>query len=178
MLFHGSWHVTGDIGYNEPMIRQILVGVLPAVLLLVGCARSVEAQGVAGPIYRFDPALSIEASRPVALSSEPPVIIEKGDNKASVRLQTEGPLAPYVGAERDSELSAEELRLLSDREECGGLNDYRLEAGVGLHVEDKASLSLGYRFSNPPSLLDERRNDPLTLSGDLRVSFDIKVPFD
>jgi hypothetical protein len=178
MLFHGSWHVTGDIGYNVSMMRQVLVCVLPAVLLFVGCARSVDAQGVDEPIYRFDPALSIEAPRPVTLSAGPPVIIEKDDSKASVRMQTEGPFAPYVGAERAPELSPEELRLLADHQELEGLPDYQLEAGVGLHVEDKASLSLGYRFSNPPSLLDERRNDPLTLSGDLRISFDIKVPFD
>jgi len=46
-----------------------------------------------------------------------------------------------------------------------------------LLLEDKTSLNLGYRFHERPSLLDERRNDPLALSGDLRIGFDVKVPF-
>jgi hypothetical protein len=135
-------------------------------------------QGVAGPIYRFDPVLTVEAARPVTLSAGSTVVVEKDGSKASVRLQTEGPIIPYIGAERSPELSAEEVRLLADQKELGRLPDYRLEAGLGVLVEDKASLSLGYRLHDHPSLLDERRNDPLSLSGDLRVSFDIKVPFD
>jgi hypothetical protein len=94
-----------------------------------------------------------------------------------VRLQTETPLSPYLGAERGPQLSAEELRLLPEAKEQGGLSAYQVEAGVGVFVEDKASLNLGYRFHDPPSLLDERRTDPLSLSGDLRIGFDVKVPF-
>ena len=71
----------------------------------------------------------------------------------------------------------EEQRLLGPEQARGPLSNYHLEAGVGLLLEDKTSLNLGYRFHNQPSLLDERRNDPLSMSGDLRIGFDIKVPF-
>jgi hypothetical protein len=94
-----------------------------------------------------------------------------------VRLQTDTPLSPYLGAERGPELSAEELRLLPETKGPGGLPSYQLEAGIGVLVEDKASFNLGYRFHEQPSLLNERRNDPLSLSGDLRIGFDVKVPF-
>jgi hypothetical protein len=142
------------------------------------CSAVVFAQqGVAEPIYRFDPALNLNTSRPPALVSAPQVVIEKGDRQTSVRLQTETPLSPYLGAERGPQLSAEELRLLPEAKEQGGLSAYQVEAGVGVFVEDKASLNLGYRFHDPPSLLDERRTDPLSLSGDLRIGFDVKVPF-
>jgi hypothetical protein len=68
--------------------------------------------------------------------------------------------------------------LLEDRIDHDTLADYRLEAGIGVKVEDTTSLNLGYRFRSTPSLLDDRGNDPLSLSGDLRLTFDIKVPFD
>ena len=135
-------------------------------------------QSVPVPIYRFDPALTVRQSRPLALTSGAPVVVETDEKKTSMRLQTEGPVAPYVGAERPPELSAEELRLLPDAREGSGAADYKLEAGIGLFVEDKASLNLGYRFRDQPSLLDDIRNDPLSLSGDLRISFDLKVPLD
>ena len=134
-------------------------------------------QGAEEPIYRFDPALNLKNSRPPALAADPQVVIEKRDSQTSVRLQTKTPLSPYLGADRGPELSAEELRLLPDVKKQGGLSAYQLEAGVGVFVEDKASLNLGYRFHDPPSLLDERRTDPLSLSGDLRIGFDVKVPF-
>lgn len=156
------------------IVEFILIGLL-AVLLPT---RALAQPNAPEPIYRFDPALAVEGSRPPALSAGPPIVIDKDGNKASVHLQTEGPLTPYVGAERTPALSDEEVRLLADKRAQGELSDYHLEAGIGLLVEDKASLSLGYRFSNPPSLLDERRNDPLSLDGDVRINFGFKVPLD
>jgi len=149
------------------------------LLLISGlCSAVVFAQqGVEEPIYHFDPALNLKNSRPPAIAADPQVVIEKGDRQTSVRLQTETPLSPYFGAERGPQLSAEELRLLPEGKAQTGLSAYQLEAGVGVFVEDKASLNLGYRFHDPPSLLDERRTDPLSLSGDLRIGFDVKVPF-
>jgi hypothetical protein len=160
------------------MPKPVIMVILAVALAVLWCARGQAAQGAAEPIYRFDPILSVEVSRPVALSSGSPVVVQQDDKKMNVRLQTEGPIAPYVGAERAPELSAEELRLLADQKGRGGLSDYQLEAGLGVHVEDNASLSLGYRLHDQPSLLGDRRDDPLSLSGDLRISFDIKVPFD
>jgi hypothetical protein len=130
-----------------------------------------------GPIYNFDPALSVEEERAPAISSGPQIVVDKDAKQPSVRLQTEMPIAPYLGAERRPELSPEEQRLLGQKKERGPLSDYHLEAGVGLLLEDKASVNLGYRFHERPTLLDDRRNDPLSLSGDVRLSFDVKVPF-
>lgn len=143
------------------------------------CTQVLAQQSAKEPIYRFDPALSIENPRPATISSDPQpfVVIDKEEQETTLRLQTEGLISPYVGAERGPELSPAELRLLREGEERDILGDYKLEAGVGLHVEDRTSLNLGYRFQNPPSLLNERSNDPLSLSGDLRITFDVKVPF-
>jgi hypothetical protein len=149
------------------------------LLLISGLSSAVvfAQHGMEEPIYHFDPALNLKISRPPAIAADPQVVIEKRDRQTSVRLQTETPLSPYFGAERGPQLSAEELRLLPEGKEQTGLSAYQLEAGVGVFVEDKASLNLGYRFHDPPSLLDERRTDPLSLSGDLRIGFDLKVPF-
>ena len=145
---------------------------------LVFCTGAAELPESQGSVYNFDPALTIGSPQPSASSATPPVIIERDEEKTSVRLQTNSPLSPYLGAQKGPELSADERRLLEDKINRGALGDYHLEAGVGVRVEDKTSLNLGYRFHETPSLLGERRNDPLTLSGDLRVTFDLKVPFD
>ena len=152
--------------------------VVAVVVSVLTVAPAWGEQKVPEPIYRFDPALSVEGPRSAAISADPQVVVEKREDKTSVRLQTDGPVAPYLAAEEGPELSAEERRLLQEKLDLDKLADYRLEAGVGVLVEDRASLNLGYRFRADPSLIDERRNDPLNLSGDLRLSFDIKVPFD
>lgn len=128
-------------------------------------------------VYRFDPAVSVAEPRLPTISSSPQIIVDQDTKKPRVRLQTETPIVPYLGAERGPELSLEEQRLLGQEQARGPLSNYNLEAGVGLLLEDKTSLNLGYRFHERPSLLDERRNDPLSLSGDLRIGFDLKVPF-
>ena len=128
-------------------------------------------------VYRFDPAVSVTEPQIPAISSSPPIVVDKDAKKPRVRVQTETPIVPYLGVERGPELSLEEQRLLGQEQARGPLSNYNLEAGVGLLLEDKTSLNLGYRFHERPSLLDERRNDPLALSGDLRIGFDVKVPF-
>lgn len=157
-----------------------MVHTISFTAVVLGAAAVFAQQEPSEPIYRFDPVLSVEKPQPLPISADPQqiVVIEKGERETSLRLQTETPIAPYIGAERAPELSPEERRLLPENQEHDGVADYKLEAGVGLYVEDRASLSLGYRFQNPPSLLHERSNDPLPLSGDLRITFDIKFPFD
>lgn len=142
------------------------------------CVYAAAGEDAPALIYSFDPALSVAAPQSVISSSGAPLIVEKGDQEASVRLQTGGAIAPYLKGEQGPELSAEEQRLLDPEKSGATLPDYQIEAGIGLYVEDKASFSLGYRFNEPPSLLNEQRTDPLSLSGDLRVGFDLKVPFD
>lgn len=132
------------------------------------------------PIYRFDPALSVESPRQTSLSTDPQqiVVIEKNKEETNVHLRAKSTISPYLDAELGPELSPEELRLLPKSDEGEGAADYRLEAGIGLYVEQRARLNLGYRLQNQPSLLNDHRNDPFTLTGDLRVTFDVKVPFD
>jgi hypothetical protein len=157
---------------------KIILSTLALGLLAGLCSPLVLAQQEGEqPIYHFDPALNLKIPHSPAIVADPPVVIDKEDRRTSVRLQTDTPLSPYLGAERGPELSAEELRLLPETKGPGGLPSYQLEAGIGVLVEDKASFNLGYRFHEQPSLLNERRNDPLSLSGDLRIGFDVKVPF-
>ena len=163
--------------YNEKMrliVKSLLVMAMAAQL---SSTLAIAQQPEDASVYRFDPAVSVAEPRAPAISSSPPIVVEKDVKKPRVRLQTETPIAPYLGAERMPELSLEEQRLLGQEQARGPLSNYHLEAGVGLLLEDKTSLNLGYRFHNQPSLLDERRNDPLSMSGDLRIGFDIKVPF-
>lgn len=160
------------------MTKEKTLCISLAAASMLFCAQVPAQQDAAEPIYRFDPALSIERPQPtISPAPQPLVVIDKQVQETTLRLQTESLISPYVGAERRPELSSEETRLLGERGERTLLGDYKLEAGVGLHVEDKTSLNLGYRFESPPSLLNERRNDPLSLSGDLRITFDVKVPF-
>lgn len=169
----------GGFRYNERMRVLPIVASVAMALTLLGRVPARAEDVEALPLYHFDPALSLlepgQSAAPGAARQF--VVIDKDEKATNVRLQTESLVAPYLGAESGPELSPEERRLLPEDEVSNGLAGYRLEAGVGLFVEDRASLNLGYRFQNPPSLLNERSNDPLSLSGDLRITFDVKVPF-
>lgn len=161
------------------MSKPTFVAGLVVLLAFFGTAAVHAGDGEALPAYHFDPALSLLEPEESAFAGEPVkiLVIDKDEKATNVRLQTESLIAPYLGAESGPELSPEERRLLPEEEVSDGLAGYRLEAGVGLFVEDRASVNLGYRFQNPPSLLNERSNDPLSLSGDVRITFDVKVPF-
>lgn len=159
-------------------MNKLIAVIAAPLLLLLLCAPPVLASEEAGePIYQFDPVLSLSAAPPALLSAEPPVTIRAGEHETKVLINSAVPLSPYVGAERSAELSLAELLLLPDQQEEGGVKDYQVEAGIGLHLEDKASLNLGYRFNELPAFLGDRRTDPLTLTGDLRISFDVKMAF-
>jgi len=151
----------------------IVLTLLVGLRSVDGLAQSAEQ----APIDRFDPALSVAEPTLPALSSGPQIVVDRDEREANVELHTKTPIVPYLGAERRPELSKEEQRLLGEDRERGPLAGYHLEAGVGLLIEDKTSLNLGYRFHDRPTLLDDRRNDPRALSGDLRLSIDFKVPF-
>lgn len=153
---------------------------ITAVATVLCCTMVFAQQIITEPVYRFDPALIVESPRQTTLSADPQgVVIEKAGDETNVHLRAESTVSPYLDAEVGPELSAEELRLLADAEDVEGAADYKLEAGIGLYVDEMARLNLGYRLQNQSaSLLDDRRDDPFTLSGDLRVTFDVKVPFD
>ena len=152
-----------------------IIGVLICWLLLAVSALGEEGSGEG---FRFDPALAGE-TQPKA-TSEPvrPITIESGGTEGEVRLSTKAPIAPYVEAVNGKTPTAEELRLLPGEMQRGPLDRYQLGAGVGIAVEENTSLSLGYRWHQPMSLLDDKRPATVTPREDLRIFFDVKIPFD
>jgi hypothetical protein len=148
---------------------------------LLGClllATSAWGEPQAAERFHYDPVLTGELLLPAHGPTARSVVIEAAPIEGGVRLATETPVAPYLEAVREQEPTADELRLLPDGYERAPLERYQLGVGVGIAVEDRASLSLGYRFHQPLSLLDEQRRDLTDPRGDLRVFFDVKLPFD
>lgn len=128
--------------------------------------------------FSYDPALVGE--QPLSAQGAPKRLlpIETTTEEGGVRITTETPVAPYLEAVRDQVPTDDELRLLPDQFNRPPLEQYQLGAGVGINVEDRASLNLGYRFHQPLTLLDENSQDPTSPRGDLRIFFDLKLPFD
>lgn len=153
---------------------------LAGLVLVCSSFAALAQPGGGEPVYRFDPALSVESPAQSYLSADPQsiVVIEKDREENGVHLRAETPVSPYLEAERGPELSPEEERLLAGNAEGGSLPpDYRLEAGIGLYARDRARLNLGYRLQSQSPLPGEHAGEPFTLTGDLRITFDIKVPF-
>lgn len=174
-------HVIWEFSYNRRMRMMWRTPILGWFVIAALCLPVSAQDAATAPGYRADPSLAAESPPPPVTDPADRhnlLVIETDEREASMRMQTAVPVVPYLGAELAPEMSPEERRLLQDSGARDGLGDYKLEAGIGLYVEDRASLNLGYRFQHPPSLLDDRRNDPLTLTGDLRITFDVKIPFD
>ena len=150
--------------------------ILAVALTLCWRAQGRAQQSAVEPIYRFDPTLSIESPQPSISSAGPPVKIDKLDREVNVRLETEGAVAPYLGA--GGSVVAAGVATAARRGKAQAKR--RLPPGSRHRpvCRGQGFLSLGYRFNKPPSLLDENRNDPLSTSGDVHIKFDIKVPFD
>ena len=144
-------------------------------LLFAASARGEEpsAEG-----FDFNPALSGEARSKGAPEAAKPLAIESSVAEGEVRLSTKTPVAPYVEAVSGMTPTADELRLLPDEMQRGPLDRYQLGAGVGVAVKENTSLSLGYRWHQPMSLLDDKRPATITTRDDLRIFLDVKIPFD
>jgi hypothetical protein len=159
------------------MSRLLAALFLPLLMVFLCVPAVLASQGVGQSAYQFDPLLCLTEPPEVTPAVGSPVVIEAGAHETKVRFNSAMPLAPYVGAEHAAELSLDELLLLPDQQDGGNVKDYQVEAGIGFYLEDKASVSLGYRFNELPAFPGDRSNDPLTLSGDLRISFDVKMAF-
>ena len=150
-------------------------GVLICWLLLTASAFGEEGSGER---FSYDPAMAGKAQPTETSEAAGPIAIESGGTEGEVRLSTKTPVAPYVEAVNGKAPSAEELRLLPDEMQRGPLDRYQLGAGIGIAVEENTSLSLGYRWHQPMSLLDDKRPATVTPRDDLRIFFDVKIPFD
>lgn len=149
-------------------------------MLLCAVVFSAGLAAAAGPslIYTYDPELAVQAPEATNSGDDGPLAIEQKGDTTSFHLETESGISPYLGTGHAPELSADEQRLLQLNGQRGGGPDYHLEAGLGIYIEDRATLNLGYRVHSSPSLIDQGRSDPQSTAGDLRIMFDLKFPFD
>ena len=154
------------------MLRKI--GFQVCLLLLAGVCLGDEVE--LGK-FNYDPQLAGESVPGERAQATTPIPFDASVTERDVRLTTKSPIAPYLEAVGGPEPTADELRLLPDRFRDSPLERYQLGAGIGIAVEDKASLSLGYRFNQPLSLLDDNRQTTLSEREDLRIFFDLKLPF-
>lgn len=147
-------------------IFSILAGLL---LLATAAFAELPSQGS----YALDPSLSANCcSTPAAKDS--PLRIVAAEDRAAVHLVTRATLVPYVGAGLEAPSEGHD----SPADEESAETDYHFEAGIACPLDDYTRLNVGYRFDDPlptftgshPESLDEREDD-------LRISFDLRVPF-
>jgi hypothetical protein len=159
-----------------PGIHPIHKRLLTGLLLLATSAWGGESAQVG---FDYDPVLAGEQPLPAKANASHPLPVDATMSGGEVRLAPKMAVAPYVEAVRGQEPTADELRLLPDGYQRNPLEHYKLGAGIGVAVEDRANLTLGYRHHQPLSLLDDSRQ-PTTVGprNDLRIFFDFKIPLD
>lgn len=139
------------------------------------------AMGVKVPAgYSLNPSLLADCAPTTSPADNSPLRLKADDELAAVHLVTQTPFSPYVGASWKAEPEEEgSPSVYRDTEKDDTLlADYRLEAGIGCLIDDNASLNVGYRFSEPTTSLTNSASSALeTNADDLRISFDLKLPF-
>ena len=158
---------------------RLFIGRIPGVLIcwLLLTASAFGEEG-SGERFSYDPAMAGKVQPKGVSEAAGPIAIEAGGAEGEVRLSTKTPVAPYVEAINGKAPIAEELRLLPDEQQRGPLDRYQLGAGIGIAVEESTSLSLGYRWHQPMSLLNDKPPATVAPRDDLRIFFDVKIPFD
>jgi hypothetical protein len=112
--------------------------------------------------------------------NDSPLRLKTNDELAAVHLVTESLFTPYLGVSRKVEPEEEgSPSIYRDSEkDAFPLADYHLEAGIGCLLDENASLNIGYRFAKPNPVLTDPVSSALEASAnDLRISFDLKLPF-
>lgn len=112
---------------------------------------------------------AVEQSRP----DDSPIKIETGEDKARLRVVTDSPLSPYLGAVKKG---ADAPEGLSTNNSDKPLRNYHLETGVGVRVNEQTKLNLGYRFNKAATPFDLGEDDA-SGQGDINFSLEIKFPF-
>jgi hypothetical protein len=130
--------------------------------------------------YSLPPSHFADGTRTSDPMSDSPLRLKADGELAAVQLVTKSPITPYLGVSRKVEPEEEgSPSIYRDSEkDASPLEDYRLEAGFGCLLDDNASLNVGYRFAEPTSALADPASAALEASADdLRISFDLKLPF-
>lgn len=154
---------------------RLSIGVLIVWLLLTGGCWGDDA---GSETYSYDSRLTGEVLPETPAKATGPIPIDARVTEGEVRFSTKSAISPYLEAVGGPEPTADELRLLPDQFRTNPLERYQLGAGIDIAVEERASLSLGYRFHQPLSLLDDSRQTTPSEREDLRIFFDLKLPFD
>ena len=124
--------------------------------------------------FRYDPSLS-ETPVEQGTSAVSPLTIESSGDQTNLSVETRTPISPYLGVvEKTTDGPDDMSHRLSSRSD-NPLDNYHLETGVGIMVNEQTEMNMGYRFNHSPTLLDDQSSE--APSYDLRFSLDIKLPF-
>lgn len=127
--------------------------------------------------FNEDPTIS-EASIIPSTSASSPLVIDSKNGQTNLSVETTSPISPYFGAVKKPQDAPDDMYPLLGRRSDNPLDNYSLETGVGLRVNERTDVNLGYRFNKSPSLIDSQgSDDPGQGRGDLRFSLEIKLPF-
>lgn len=142
-----------------------------AGLLLLSATAFAEAPSPSG--YTLDPSLSATCrSTPAAKDS--PLRIVAAEDSAAVHLVTRAALVPYVGAGLESPSEGLDSHTYGESSDP----DYHLEAGIACPLDSFARLNVGYRFDDPlPTFTGSQPDSLAEGEDDLRISFDLRLPF-
>lgn len=111
-------------------------------------------------------------------STTSPLTIESKGDQTNVSVETPTLISPYLGAVDKQADASEELSPRLDNKSDNPFENYHLETGVGLNVDEQTEINLGYRFKDTSSLLDNQNSkDNDRDSGEIRFSLEFKLPF-
>lgn len=111
-------------------------------------------------------------------STASPLTIRSKEGQTNLNVETQSPISLYVGAVEKAKDAPEDILPHLDNRTGSPLESYHLETGVGLRVNKRAAVNLGYRFNDSPFMFDSQRVDISDGNGgDLRFSLEIKLPF-
>jgi hypothetical protein len=155
-----------------------IFSIATGIVLFATSAFATDAQVPAA--YSLNPSLLADCARTTGPVNDSPLRLKTDDELAAVHLVTESLFTPYLGVSRKVEPEEDgSPSIYRDSEkDIPLLADYRLEAGIGCLLDDHASLNIGYRFAEPtPALMDPTSTALEASADDLRIFFDLKLPF-
>lgn len=132
--------------------------------------------------YQLDTSLiGIADTAGIAKTDNAPVALTAEKDLAALRLRTDGPINPYIGAGVTAVPEAAETPGLSDfeAEREADLQAYQLGAGFACDLSHSARLNLGYRYSagNLSELAGIKPNTAEPEESKHHLSFGLKLDF-
>lgn len=161
-------------------IKIVMICFLAIMVLAAQKALGSDAEALIIPDHKgyvYDPTISGGENLESLSNGSQSITLEKKNNQTTLQLETENSISPYIGAIKPEPVP-QDLQPFIGRDELRSNKMYKLETGLGISVNDKTDFSLGYRFNDPPSLLQEGNQDPDDQIGQLRFGFDVKIPFE